>query len=749
MCSVAYDCVRAPSSHLQSLSTPRHPGSTATETTITSSPTYLPLDPTPARLSLCDLLVHTSPPLTLTLTMSSTTILTFVALFISTLLTFAPLSTAQSTLYLDRWIHGWSPYNFAPSPDPRTAHLVYVLDGQRDVVLVDSRDGRIVRSANFTNRDGHYLFEIAVDSHGFVLVTATTARVQGQQLLVLNSDLQQVATVDFSSSLKPPPGPSVRVQLAVDSTDTVYLFDGHTRSSNPGTVWVLNPSQWTQQQTWEAPISLVNFTGCVMVIDNEDMLYFQSVAGYKMLYVTDVSGMVQMTYQLGTGNMSEPRISRMAIDAHLQMWHTYQDNGFITVRDSNGKLVAVYDILQDHVAIQNRIAADANNNIIASDSFEQALLFLSQSGDILKTVASPVAPMLQVVLLGDYVGNGRGAGSLLFYDFGISLDEVQRISVDDDNIGTLLQCYPLPPRIDDHCSILTLDVGVRTGNMYMLLWCWNQQQRYILMHVMNRAGRLVAEWLVDADARHVRVDEAASTLYVSVDKYPAAGSVMVYSMATGELSVNLTTSNPEIDLITEMTLIPGMQGSHSLLICNDQYNDRFLLFRVNNITKPVIAPFPNNTFFEQLTFSLGPQPSFYATGYTDIDATYPNFIHKFDLSDLNNPKLTDIYVTPLGVSVQLQSVVVGLDGHLYAAAAGHLYQWRLADRPPPPPAAPATSEQANEQQQQSVEDAPHVHIGAAVVGSADAQNAEVSKLIAMPRLAAHDRHGRMRGANSA
>ena len=49
-----------------------------------------------------------------------------------------------------------------------------------------------------------------------------------------------------------------------------------------------------------------------------------------MLYITDSNGVVQVSYQLGTGNMSEPWIDDVAIDAQLQMWHTHEYNTYIS-----------------------------------------------------------------------------------------------------------------------------------------------------------------------------------------------------------------------------------------------------------------------------------------------------------------------------------------------------------------------------------------------------------------------------------
>ena len=355
-------------------------------------------------------------------------------LILSTFLLTVP-SSAQSTSYPDRVVHGWWPDVFAPSPAPSTGHLIYVLDGQFGVVLVDARDGGMLRNASFAGA-AFYLDQIVVDSRGYVFVTTWPFRnvdpSASSQLLVFNSGLTQLHNLSFSTLQ--PTTTTRDMQVVVDSTNTVFLFDGNPFSSTFGCVWTLSARGWQQLSSWQAPINLDNQTFYLLAIDNQDYLYFQQVSGYKMLYITDRSGAVLMSYQLGTGNASDPDIDDVAIDAQLQMWHTHQYSTLISVIDSNGKLVAVYDVLTYTSRYEyrtNHIAVDAYNNVLAMDSSEDALLFVSQRGDITNSLSSPVAPMWQVSeLLGDYVGAGRGAGSPLYSDY-YSPYGAKRISADD------------------------------------------------------------------------------------------------------------------------------------------------------------------------------------------------------------------------------------------------------------------------------------------------------------------------------
>ena len=155
---------QAPTKHTQSHST-----LTADKQHITI-PAPLPQPRPPLLLCLC------TPSRPSPLVMAIPTRLSFVVALILVLSTFLlallPVpSVAQTTSYPDRVVHGWSPINFAPSPTPSTANLLYVIDGQQSLVVVDARDGCVVRSVSFAAA-AFQLFEIAVDSRGYVFVTA-------------------------------------------------------------------------------------------------------------------------------------------------------------------------------------------------------------------------------------------------------------------------------------------------------------------------------------------------------------------------------------------------------------------------------------------------------------------------------------------------------------------------------------------------------------------------------------------------
>ena len=697
--------------------------------------------------------------------MLPSTLLTSIAfLLLFTLAAFPSPFTAQPSHYPQRTWHGYSPTTFATSPSFETSHLLWIVDDEQHVAVVNTRDGSVVRNASFTEHYMQRLGAIALDSKSkSVFVVAYDDR-QGaeQQLLVLDGDLNQVGGVPFSS-LKPAPSDTREMQLIVDSTDTIYLFDSYQRSSALGTVWVLSPNQWTQQQTWKAPISLTNYTGCVLAIDNADYLYFQDASGYQMLWITDDAGAVQAQFQLGTGNMSEPRITDVAIDAQQQMWHTYERSSYISVSDSNGKLLVLYDVMTPYQWRPNHIRVDSQNNVIVSDILELSLLYVSQRGDIINTVTSPIMPMWGVnELLGDYVNDGRGGGgSVVFYTY-YSSYPAQRISADDLDTGTLLQRYTLPPRLADSCVRVAIDIGSRTGNIYVLLECYyiTRQNPYTLVYVLSRSGRVVSELRVgvaDMFGNRVRVDEGAGIIYVAYLKYESrfnrTSSVVAYSAVDGsQLAMNFSTPSP-LSYIADIVLIPaGPQGGSSTLLITDTDNRRFLFFPTNNTNnKPQILAYPQGITYTWLTSSLGPQSSFYARGNkVDLNGTYTGgaFVHKIDYSNFGNPKIMDIFLPPPGVNyASISSIVVGRDRHLYAVdyQTGSLYQWKETDDPPPPP--PASSSEHADDLRQSENAEPRVHVAEAGVESDDAQHAEVSKLAATTRLSVQSRHSHMRGAN--
>ena len=63
----------------------------------------------------------------------------------------------------------------AASRNPATPHLYYLVDGSRHLVVLDARDGRVVRNVSYWDTYD-WLSSIAVDSHGYVYLVASKCR---------------------------------------------------------------------------------------------------------------------------------------------------------------------------------------------------------------------------------------------------------------------------------------------------------------------------------------------------------------------------------------------------------------------------------------------------------------------------------------------------------------------------------------------------------------------------------------------
>ena len=224
--------------------------------------------------------------------------------------------------------------------------------------------------SNVTYLDqSNYFSDIAVDSRGYVHVAVYTAG-KGPHTAVLDQSLRSVKNISLTS-LQLQLLHVQYLQLVVDSTNAVYLFDSAWGSSTEGRVLVLSSRQWLQSASWRAPISLqsniTSQSNYVMAIDSDDYLYFQQINGYKMLYITSQKGQLQYTYQLGTGNASEPWIEDVVIDSQYRMWHTRTGDSHVSVVDSDGMLVAAYDTFStSSYGFIHPIDIDLHNNIVVA-----------------------------------------------------------------------------------------------------------------------------------------------------------------------------------------------------------------------------------------------------------------------------------------------------------------------------------------------------------------------------------------------
>ena len=691
------------------------------------------------------------PPSYPVVAMLSTTLIVAATLLLVALFTLPTSSIAQPPPVPHTptaFLHGWQVDNFAISRNPATPYLLYVVDGSSRLIALDARDGRVIRNISYVD-SREWFGNIAVDNRGYVYALAFNVD-DGYLMNVFDESLELLKTVKLQT-LQPPVTLSYALQVVVDSTNSVYLFSSSPGRKIDGQVWVLSPRQWIQQASWQAPIQLSNNRTAYyrMAIDSQDYLYFQAINGYKNLYITDQQGALQMNYQMGTGNRSEPWIDDLVIDSQGQMWHTLSGSTYVTVFDSSASLVAVYNLLSSDFPLWTvHIDVDLTGNVVVADTVEQSLLIVSPRGDIVNSLAPQVPSMWYLTqLLADYGDPAMGrSGSLLFGQYG-SPYVVQRISVDDRDAGTLLQRYSLPGRLQSSCYDSTLDVGTQTNNLYVLLQCWETRgwisTYYSLLYVMSRSGRVVSEFRVATESYLVRADERTGTVYVAVYD-PSGDAIVAYSMVDGSQLTNFTTSNPTLDHISAMVVLPPTSQTYAMLVLVDIYNLRFVNIDPTGASAPIVQPFPDNTVCDDVAFSPHhPDNAVYYVScvynnYANNSFSQSAFVHKYDVTDPSNPRLTDTYVPPFGLAIYFGDVVVGLDKHLYAYdwITGSVWQWRDAD------GVSAVS------QQHPQLDGPQIHVGQTFVGSVQTKQPDVSLGAAMEQRGTQSPHRRMRGARS-
>ena len=654
-----------------------------------------------------------------------------------------------------RFLHGWSVNDFAASRNPATPHLYYVVDGNHLILAIDSRDGRVARNVSFLDTN-HWLGHIAVDNRDFVYVTAYN-RQDGYHVKVFDDSMTSVKNVSLTD-LQPTLWYGYNVQIAVDSLDSVYLFDSSPGADTDGQVWVLSPRGWLQSASWKAPIQTSsNWTAYyLMTVDSQDYLYFQSTNTYKMLYIADRKGQLQQSFQLGTGDSSDLWINDVAVDSHNQMWHTLDGSTYVTKFDSNGQLAGAYNVLAATTYNTIYIDVDLLGNVVVADRTEEALLTVSQQGDIINSLSSQTPPLWTLnELKADYAGGGggggRGNGSLLFSDYG-SPYVAKRISVSDYETGSLLQRYSLPDRLSQSCYSAGLDVGIQTSNIYVLLQCYTTGQYweyYSLVYVMAQSGRVVSEFRVSPEAYRIRADEVAGVIYMAVwGDYIQGDYIVSYSTVDGTQTANFTLPSPYAYYISDIDILPATQTTSAALIVLDPYNRRTVNFDTSGYNKPVSHYFGNQTWCVDLTFSLQQKPLYYISCYINYYSNgtwmYTAFIHRWDVTDPTNPVLTDTYVPPPGLDTTFTYIVIGLDQHLYAYeyTTGSVWQWRDADHSHP------TDQRA--QQPQDVQ--PRIRLGQPVMGAAPAsapssQRDGIRRAV-MPLSDAQNRHRHTRGSRS-
>ena len=577
----------------------------------------------------------------------------------------------------DGYLHGWSVDTFATSRNPDTPHLYYLVDGNKHLLALDSRSGRVIQ--NITHWDvRHSMRSIATDSRGYVHVVSTSNE-EGYHLAVFDAQLRSLKNVSMAG-LRPAVAARDILQMDIDSGNSVYIFTSTPRQNRPNNerVWVLNPRQWTQQATWIAPIphnrNVTTAFFYVFAIDSQDQLYFQQSNRYQTLYITDTSGELQYSKDL-VANTTAPWIDNLVIDAQFNMWHTYQGSTYVAALDSNGNYLAAYDVMSANTFLSRSIDVDQRGWIIASDPVENALLVLSPTtGDIVSTL-SPDTPSLWTAddIFADYTG--RGEASLYFSSYGTPY-AVQRMSVDDKDAGRLLQRLSLPERLSEYCNSMDMDVGTQTSNLYVLLDCFyehgNVFSQQALVYVMAPSGRAVSEFRVDGYAYRLRVDESAALMYAAVGGSQETGDLVVAYSYTNGLQVKNYTAGFQ-NIYDVIVLPPNPHDGTTSLVVVDTWNHRFVTLYPGGESAPRVQAYSNDSYCYDAAYSLNRQAMlFYVSCETVswVDGVYSasQNIQRWDITEAGSPRVTDTYIAPVGVEANFLRIVVGYE---HNAASAH------------------------------------------------------------------------------
>ena len=287
-----------------------------------------------------------------------------------------------------RSLHGWRATHFACSRHPRTPYLYC------HIAVLVSRDGRVVNNVSLYIDSTLRGVTIEVDSRPRLRAGQPAHSYPPfddvAQLKVFTRQLQPVRNSTLKP-LQPPATSAVSMQIVVDSSNYVYLF-GIIERIMPQ-VWVFSPLRWPQQSSWQPPIPVVDNTRYGLGSTTRTTCTSSRPAATRRVHHRP-EGRLAVQLPVGTGNISEPHIRDVAIDAQLQMWHTYMNSSAVSVIDSSGRLITDYNLLSMSYGRSNSaIDVDLLNNVVVTDGWEQAMLIVSPRGDLIRTL-SPDFPVV-------------------------------------------------------------------------------------------------------------------------------------------------------------------------------------------------------------------------------------------------------------------------------------------------------------------------------------------------------------------
>ena len=479
----------------------------------------------------------------------------------------------------DESFRGWSPVRFAFHPT--TPSLMFVLDGGRQVVAVNTSDGRELYSSDLYHQELDIL-DLAVDSSGLVYVVTTDD--SEALLLQLDSTLRTQRTVRLST-LKPPCFAS---QLAMDSKDLLYLTVGGPISySNPTydtTVWVMRASDLVQIDAWQAKVPRfsagdVNFTSYLMAIDPTNTLYFQQTAGQRRTFLSTQGGDSLQTLDILSSRLrSTAPLSDLVIDSALVM-HVVQAGSALVERydQASGRWLTPFAVLSGLLTARfgPQLAISPVSHVLyVIDPADHSIIVITPDGEIGRELYSPsgqatwsYGQLTHDPFTGDLISFNRYGGLL-----------AQRVSARD---GSLLQEYLLPARLQgesSECQYPAGDVGQRDGLLYFALECQRRTSEVTLrIHVQYPNGRLRSEFLVQGydgeGLQSMAVDEFGQRLYLNTVRfYPFNGTIYAGTLLRvvdfqGHMLYNITgVGNESWRFVNDISVSPGPAGGQLLVL---------------------------------------------------------------------------------------------------------------------------------------------------------------------------------------
>ena len=571
--------------------------------------------------------------------------------------------------------------------DPKRG-LTFFIDNGHGIGVLNTSSGASDRPAHLHfPADSRSLYSLTVDSSSRLVVTGWS-REDGAHLLQFDDRLQPLRTLSLER-LEPPL--SAEAQVVADSQGFLYLFPAsfpHTEGGTAARVWVLDSASGQQVDSWEAPIRFSaardNRTDYILAIDGQDTLYFQQTGWEQLTFLVSTGGEAVETWnRLGRRRRPEERslISDIAIDGRQTLNVVRQSHAGLVERfDRHGEPLPPFEVLSGERAGWSgpQLAVDHTGRVQVTEPVDQAILLLSEHGDIHRSFSSHSASFLGLTeLLQD-----DSTGDLIF-STNQSPVVAQRVSAHD---GAILQLYSLPARLSEErgCRPAGLDVASR---LYVLLECEDERGSRLLVHVIGSSGQTLSEFrLPFRHAGRIRVDEWADRLYVPSppDAFGHAGRVEVSTLDGQPLGHLEPELSPALGRIDDLVVDAP---SHSLLLLDGDHH-RIVRLSLNGTLEHVHDLGRRSLRLGDI--AVGPHGSVL---YSELETLHVNgsFTYRSGVLQLNSTGHVEELYVGYGDREQggpfFSAISLGHDGRLFAYDRQELsvFVWEHHPHPPSPP----------------------------------------------------------------